>query len=91
MKLKEHRKKSTPKELPQDLKVSHVFVSSFRSESRAIKEMRSLKKALPQADISFVGIRDDDQLSYELFEDQFEIFRENLKTRSLPKVIFFNS
>ncbi|MBP6951991.1 MAG: glycosyltransferase family 4 protein [Alphaproteobacteria bacterium] len=89
MKLKEHRKKSTPKELPQDLKVSHVFVSSFRSESRAIKEMRSLKKALPQADISFVGIRDDDQLSYELFEDQFEIFRENLKTRSLPKVIFF--
>lgn len=89
MKSKEHRKKSTPQELPQDLKISHVFVSPFRNESRAIKEMRSLKKALPKADISFVGMRDDDQLSYELFEDQFKIFRENLKTRPLPKVIFF--
>lgn len=85
MELKDNKKRAMQEDFPHDLNVSHVFVSAFRNESRAIKEMRSLKKEVPEAQISFVGMKDNDQLSYELFDGSFQIFREDLKTRPLPK------
>lgn len=88
MNLKEDRQRTVSDMLPENLKVAHVFVNSFRYTSRTIKEMRSIRK-VSEAHVSFVGMKDNDLPSYELFDGQFEIFREIVKTRSLPKYKFF--
>lgn len=73
------------------LRVSHVFLSPFRVESRVIKEMRSLQKKFPEAFISFVGLKEDNLPSYEIFENGVKIYREHIATRSLSKSLFFQS
>lgn len=75
--------------LKSDLKVAHVFISPFKAESRVIKQMHSLKNACKESTAFFIGVKDEDVPSYETYADKFQIFREEIKSRSLPRLLFF--
>ena len=77
--------------LKSDLKVVHTFISPFKAESRVIKQMYSLKDAYEESTVSFIGMKDEDVPSYETYASKFQIFREEIKSRPLPRSLFFQT
>lgn len=77
--------------LKSDLKVVHIFISPFKAESRVIKQMYSLKDACEESIVSFIGIKDEDVAPYEIYAGKFQIFREEIKSRPLPRLLFFQT